>query len=107
MKKLLPFGTLLIVAFTSWTVAQPDSPNTWGDAMWVWDEADANKVPQNDEPRYLRLSFNLAATPQAAELWVTADNLYVAYVNGVKVGDGKEWSQVDRYNVAKHLVAGK
>ncbi|MBI3821696.1 MAG: hypothetical protein HY289_03340, partial [Planctomycetes bacterium] len=83
------------------------SSNSWADAMWIWDEADANKVPQNNEPRYLRLSFNLSAAPQAAELWVTADNLYVAHVNGVKVGDGKEWAIVDKYDVAKHLVAGK
>ena len=81
--------------------------NSWGDAKWVWDEPDANTVAQDNEPRYLRRTFDLAAKPKAAELWVTADNLFVAYVNGQKVGEGAEWSKVAQYDVAKHLVVGK
>ncbi len=107
MKKLLLLCGVLAVAISSWAVAQNNSVGNWANAMWVWDEADANKAPQNNEPRFLRQAFDLAAKPQAAELWVTADNLYTVYVNGQKVGDGKEWSQIDKYNVAKHLVVGK
>ncbi len=79
----------------------------WADAKWVWDEPDANKLPQTNDPRYLRLTFDLAARPMAAELWITADNIYVAYVNGQKVGTDAEWSTVEKYDVAKHLVVGK
>lgn len=107
MKKLIFACVVFVIGLTSWTLGQSSPSTSWGDAMWVWDEADASKIPQNNEPRYLRMTFDIPATPQAAELWVTADNLYTAYVNGVKVGDGKEWSQVDKYTVVKHLVVGK
>jgi putative heme-binding domain-containing protein len=93
----------LLIATPSWA----QSAKSWAGAMWVWDEPDANKTPQTNDPRYLRLAFDLSATPKAAELWVTADNLYTAYVNGQKVGAGKDWSTVDRYDIAKHLVVGK
>ena len=106
MKKILLLALMLTAALAGTIWTQP-SANTWANAMWVWDEPDANTVAQNNEPRYLRRTFNLDAKPQAAELWVTADNLYTVYVNGQKVGDGKEWSSVDKYEVAKHLVVGK
>jgi putative membrane-bound dehydrogenase-like protein len=95
---------LAVLVFASPAFAQS---NSWGGAMWVWDEADADKVVQNDEPRFLRCTFDLAAKPTAAELWITADNLYDVQVNGHAAGSGNEWSKVGSYNVAKHLVAGK
>ena len=93
----------LLVATPSWA----QSAKSWAGAMWVWDEPDANKTPQTNDPRYLRLAFDLGAKPQAAELWITADNLYTAYVNGQKVGAGSQWKNIDKYDVAKHLVVGK
>ncbi len=105
MKNILLLTAALILSLAG--PLHPQTADTWGGAKWVWDEPDANTVPQNNEPRYLRLSFTLAAKPASAELWVTADNLYVAHVNGQKVGDGKDWSSVDKYDVAKHLVVGK
>src|SRR5947209_17210418 len=87
-------------------LAQSGQPG-WGSAGWVWDQADANTVAQTDEPRYLRRTFSLTAKPVSAELWITADNEYTVYVNGQKVGAGKEWSQLDKYDVAKQLLVGK
>jgi putative membrane-bound dehydrogenase-like protein len=103
MRYTLLLATLLIATPT---FAQ-SSANRWGGAMWVWDEADADKVPQNNDPRFLRLPLDLAAKPMQAELWITADNVYTAYINGQKIGTGVEWSNVDAYDVAKHLVVGK
>lgn len=98
----------LVVSLTALpTPILAQSTDPWGGAKWVWDEPDANKTDQSNDPRYLRLPFVLGAKPQAAELWITADNLYTAYVNGQKVGSGSEWSSPGRYDVAKHLVAGK
>src|SRR5438309_11347357 len=105
MKNIILLTTALILSLAAPLFAQP--ANAWADAKWVWDEPDANKVAQNNEPRYLRLSFNLDAKPQAAELWITVDNVYVAYVNGQKVGADNEWSTIEKYDVAKHLVVGK
>src|SRR5205823_14887378 len=60
-----------------------------------------------DDPRYLRRTFELTGKPTNAELWITADNEYTVYVNGQKVGAGKEWQQLDKYDVTKHLIHGK
>jgi putative membrane-bound dehydrogenase-like protein len=96
----LPLGLLAL------TPDQPPAPG-WGSARWVWDEADANTVTQSNEPRYLRRTFDLTARAVQAELWITVDNHYVVYVNGHKVGTDGEWSSVEKYDVARHLVPGK
>ncbi len=102
-RTLLSVVALFTIA--AWTLAQ--SPTGWAGAQWVWDEANANSATQNNEPRYLRLAFTLNTKPRQAELWVTVDNHYVAYVNGQKVGQDAEWSTVEQIDVAKHLVVGK
>ncbi len=107
MKKLIALCGFFGVVVASWSLAQGSAQTGWGDAAWIWDEANANSVAQNNEPRYLRLTFTLNAKPQAAELWITADNAYTAYVNGVSVGSDKQWEGVENYDVAKHLVVGK
>src|SRR5262249_38436169 len=99
------FAALCLLVFASPLTAQDFSP--WQGAKWIWDEADANTVAQNNEPRYLRLPFTITGKVSKAELWVTVDNHYVAYVNGVKVGEDAEWNSVEKYDVAKLLVPGK
>lgn len=106
MKKLLLFLAVLSVGALPLALAQTTSPG-WGSARWVWDQADANTADQTNEPRYLRRTFEVPRKPLKAELWITADNEYTVYVNGQRVGHGTEWSKVDRYDVAKHLAAGK
>jgi putative membrane-bound dehydrogenase-like protein len=106
MKYLSLLAALLFVSLTTPAWAQK-AANSWGGAAWVWDEPDANKVTQNNDPRYLRRTFELSAKPLAAELWITVDNHYIVYVNGQKVGEDSEWSTVEKYDVAKHLVVGK
>src|SRR5262245_3864150 len=92
----------------AWGVlAQQQSQTGWGGAVWVWDQADAHQTPQTNETRFLRRSFTLPAAAVKAELWITADNQYTAYVNGQKLGGDSEWNTVEKYDVAKHLKAGK
>src|SRR5579864_6352728 len=81
MKKLpvLAIGLLLVVS----SGAQNASPG-WGEAVWIWDQPDADKTAQSNEPRYVRRTFTLAAKPVKADLWITADNHYTAYLNGHK-----------------------
>ena len=107
MKKLVLSIAAVALLLVSLSSAQNGAAKGWGEAMWVWDQAQANQTTQTDDPRYLRLSFNLAAKVELAELWVTVDNKYVAYVNGTKVGQDDEWSTVEKYDVAKHLTQGK
>ncbi len=106
MKKSLLLLTGFLAVSLSFAPAQSGPPG-WGSARWVWDQGDGNTATQTDDPRYLRRPFELSARAVRAELWVTADNEYVAYVNGQKVGTGTEWSKVDKYDVAKYLVPGR
>src|SRR5437867_7853908 len=100
MKKVL-FFAVCVVATLPLAVAQTGAPG-WGSTRWVWDQADAHSVPQSDDPRYLRRTFELGSTAAKATLWITCDNEYTVYVNGQKVGHGTEWSKVDSYEVVTH-----
>src|SRR6185436_3056923 len=105
MNARLIFGLLAFLVATEGR-AQSVLQSSWGSATWVWDEPEANTQAQNDAPRYFRKRFTLSAEPVKAELWVTADNEHATFVNGQKVGDGKEWSKVDRLDVSKQLHSG-
>lgn len=107
MRNLALLACGLVVYFGPSTPAQQAPPKSWGGAAWVWDQPDANQTPQSNDPRYLRRPFQLAAKTIEAQLWITADNHYTVHVNGHKVGADGEWSTVEKYDVAKHLVAGK
>jgi quinoprotein glucose dehydrogenase len=103
MKKIF-LASIVALSLASTARAQPSG---WDGAAWVWDQPEANRGAQSNEPRYLRRSFKLASKPVKAELWITADNHYTAYINGQKVGADGEWASVEKYDVAKHLVVGK
>lgn len=109
MKSLLT--RLALAAFFAFAVELPrlrsaeiDGP---ANVAWIWDDPLAAQSQQSDEPRYFRGTFELTAPSKTAELSVTVDNHYVAYVNGQRLGGDGNWNSVDRYDVAKHLVAGK
>jgi putative membrane-bound dehydrogenase-like protein len=105
MKKL----ALLLcgLSLVSLSPAQQSSPRGWGGAAWVWDQPDAHQAAQSNDPRFLRRTFTLSAKASKAELWITADNVYVVHVNGRKVGQDSEWNTVEKYDVAKYLAPGK
>jgi quinoprotein glucose dehydrogenase len=107
MKKLVPLLCGLALTLVSLSPAQQPSPRDWGGAAWIWDQPDAHQVAQSNDPRFLRRTFTLSAKVSKAELWITADNVYVVYVNGQKVGQDSEWNTVEKYDVAKYLAPGK
>jgi len=100
MRSLLALAALLCCA------AAGSAQTEWVGAKWIWDQPGADTVPQSDEPRYVRRTFEVKGEVANAQLRVTADNLYTAYVNGNKVGSGNNWSSADAYDVAKHLRPG-
>jgi putative membrane-bound dehydrogenase-like protein len=73
---------------------------------WVWDDLQAAETSQSNTPRYLRGVMTLTEKPRQAELFVTVDNRYVAYINGHKLGGDDQWQTIDRYDVADKLVVG-
>lgn len=78
-------------------------------AAWIWDGAAMNAAVK----RCFRRTFDLKTPPVRAQLRITADNGYVAYLNGTKVGEKAAtfaedgWRNIERYDVARHLRAGK
>lgn len=107
MKKTALLSSALLICAAMVLHGQNAGPSGWGNAAWVWDQADAHQAAQNNEPRYLRRVFTLSGKPVQAELWITADNQYTAFVNGQKVGEDGEWNTVEKIDVSKHLAAGK
>lgn len=77
-------------------------------AQWIWDGAALQVVGK----RYFRRTFDLSGVPSRATLRVTADNGYVAYVNGHKLGGesmyGEQgWSRAESFDVRSWLRAGR
>ncbi len=73
------------------------------DAHWIWvDDAHAC---------YMRKSFTLDETPQAARLIVTAFSGYRLFVNGVKleeeIGPWARWTHPESFNIKPYLQEGK
>jgi hypothetical protein len=79
--------------------------------QWIWFNEGDPLVEAPAETRYFRRVFDLQRpTPAAigaASLEITADNRFIVFINGKKIGQGGNWSSLHRFNVLKHLVNGK
>src|SRR4051794_23711074 len=77
-------------------------------ARWIWyPEGDpAQEVPAGT--RYFRAPFDLPAGREVARatLTATADNEFVAYVNGDQVAEGDDWTRAERVDVTGKLAPG-
>ena len=79
-------------------------------ASWIWfPEGD----PRKEAPkaiRYFRRSFQIAKAIERARIWVTADDQFVLFVNGVEVGrsDGKKdaWRRPRQFDITKNISTG-
>ncbi|MDB6027598.1 MAG: alpha-L-rhamnosidase [Verrucomicrobiales bacterium] len=78
---------------------------------WIWyPESTGN--PAENAPiahRYFRRTFDMPADQHvsAAELLVTGDNRFAAFVNGVQIGIGSNFKAVSSFDIAARLHAGK
>ncbi len=62
---------------------------------WIWgDSAAGSKVPPAGETILLRANWKLAAPPASGSAILTCDNAFVLYVNGRKVLEGDNWTQI-------------
>ena len=94
-------GSLLVA--TSTTVAQPaKSPPSW-----IWHAEGDPRVEAPSGSRFFRKIVTLDKAPDSAKLEITADNHFIVWINGQKVGAGDEWATLFSFDVAKLLKAGK
>lgn len=77
-------------------------------ASWIW-----NELPECVENVYLeaRKAFRLESVPAAARLAISANQSYIVYINGLKVGRGpapadSAWKYYDEYDVRAYLQPG-
>ena len=75
------------------------------EAQWIWATKEANKAAPPGTCHF-RKTFELGE-PEAGRIEIACDNRYVLRLNGQLVGASNNWQQLDRYDVAKLLVAGK
>ncbi|HTD66791.1 MAG TPA: heme-binding protein, partial [Candidatus Limnocylindria bacterium] len=73
---------------------------------WIWHPNDGAKSADK-EVRYFRKIFKVDGTPRRANIGVAADNHFVAYINGQKVGEATGWNEYHRYDIVKNLKSGE
>src|ERR1039458_6398677 len=87
MRQVLTFFALVLatLALQAQNSIQPDPPHREWKASWV-----AHPTAPLREPVVLhfRRSLSLAAVPPTYPVRVSADNRFILYVNGHRVGDG-------------------
>jgi hypothetical protein len=72
-------------------------------ANWIWMPG----KPKDDSTIFLRKSVEFAAVPARAWLQITADNRFVASINGHKLGQSEDWKRPAAYDVTPLVHAGK
>lgn len=72
---------------------------------WIWSE-DQSKPAQAGESVTFRKQFELKEFPENSAAVITCDNEYILYVNGIKVGEDKEWPTVEHLPIGAALKVG-
>jgi putative heme-binding domain-containing protein len=79
--------------------------------QWIWFDEGNPLVDAPAAARYFRRSFDLdppkTGDITSAALEITADNRFIVWLNGTRVGQGDSWSELYRFNVHKLLRNGK
>lgn len=73
----------------------------------LWAAPDENGVRRY----WFRRTFNLDDKPTSGRIWITADDNYSLFVNGVYIAEDKkdtiDWSITDEYDIAGNLRVGR
>src|SRR5439155_23068786 len=72
-------------------------------ASWIW----AAGKPRDNSTVWLRKSFELKGQPHPTWLQITADNRFVASVNGKEIGRAEDWRTPRAFDLSPLLRAGK
>ncbi|HXJ60666.1 MAG TPA: DUF1549 domain-containing protein [Verrucomicrobiae bacterium] len=88
----------------------PGTPDTWAYAVpdstrWIWSEPTAaTRAPAGTV--YFQKRIVLEEAPTEAWAVASCDNSYTLYVNGTKVGSGKDFNEPNLVNIRSQLKAG-
>ncbi len=107
------FTAIMVMAFCGSAVGQPPTVG-FDESNWIWSSSAGAELPSlSAGVCFFRAELNLPRDTrlESAEVIVTADNLYVLYVNGQGVGesatDNNAWRSPQRFDITKLLVPGR
>ena len=85
-----------------------NSATSISDCSWIWYSEGNPAVSAPVATRYFRKSFSVRTDSAltGATLLMTADNSYIAYLNGTAVGAGSDWTTVAPLSVLNQLQPG-
>lgn len=73
-------------------------------AEWIWgDSALDGKSPPANETLAFRTTIDLLEMPHKAAVIISCDNEYTMYLNGKKLGEGKNWEILGGYSLTSAL----
>jgi len=75
-------------------------------AKWIWTEPAAARDAVATT-LYLRKEITLEEAPTEAYVVAACDNSFTLYINGNKVGSGKDWKKLELVDVKRSLVKGQ
>ncbi len=76
-----------------------------GEPHWIWaPDQQQGSVPSGT--CYFRKVFQLQS-PEQGQVAITCDDAYELYVNGRRVGVGRDWKTVNRYDITRYLANGR
>ncbi len=77
-----------------------------GDARWIWAHGATQPRPEDEWVRF-RKTFTFEGDVASAQATVSADNHFVLWINGERVGRGDSWERASRFEVTRRLRSGE
>jgi len=98
----------VLVLACLWSISVGSTAAESGGAAWIWHGDAASPLNVPECKRYFRRHLTIPAdrSVKSAVCSITADNAFVLFINGKRVGAGDNWQQVYSFDARPHLVPG-
>ncbi len=86
----------------------PEGEKTKAKRVWHKEVSFNRTVLPEPGKRYFRKSFNIKNKKITnAKILISVDHAYSLFMNGKKIAEGRDWTQVDKLEVSNYLKPGK
>ncbi len=94
---------------SNWTSSRPAVSPPVAAARWIWfDEGQPSKAAPPETRWFVRrFEVPTGAKVRSAVLALTADNAFVCWLNGERVGSGDNWGRLYRFDVRRLVRPGR
>ncbi len=101
-----PIRLLAALLLTATTWQTSSSPARAQEASWIWSSAHRQDEVPGGAACFFRRSFSVRK-PGEAKLTIAADDYYEVYLNGRKIGTGRNSRRTDKYDLTGKLMRGR